>query len=81
MFCQNVVFKNDAKFKGKHLRSSLLLNKVTGLQPESLSNCDTGAFIWIFKIFENTFFEDYLEAAISVASIKTEDLYQVKNIA
>ena len=37
--------------------------------------------MWIFKIFKNTFFEDYLEAAISVASTKTEDLYQVKNIA
>ena len=36
VLCKEGVFRNFAKFTGKHLRQSLFLNKVAGLRPATL---------------------------------------------
>ena len=50
------VFRNFAKFKGKHLCQSLFFNEVAdwGLQLYSKRDSGTGVFLWIFAKFLRT---------------------------
>ena len=53
--CKKVVFRNFAKFIGKHLRQSLFFNKVAGcifIKKETLAQAFSCEFC---KISENTF--------------------------
>ena len=54
MLCKKGVFRNFAKFTGKHLRLSLFLNKVAGLsKKETQAQLFSSEFC---EISNNTFF-------------------------
>ena len=56
-----------AKFTGKHLCQSLFFNKVAGvsLQLYSKRDFDTNVFLWILRIFKNTYFKEHLRTTVS----------------
>ena len=56
-----------AKFTGKHLCQCLFFNKVAGvsLQLYSKRDFDTNVFLWILRIFKNTYFKEHLRTTVS----------------
>ena len=66
------VLKNFAKFTWRHLHWSLSFNKVAGWRAATLLETDssTGIFMWILKIFGNTFFVDHLRTAASKSNLE-----------
>ena len=60
------VFKNFAKFTGKHLCWSLFCNKNAGLRPANFIKKDTPTQVLsseFYEIFKNTYFVEHLPAA------------------
>ena len=76
MICEKDVLKYFAKFTGKHLRWSLFLIKLQTLVLATLNKKDsnTGVFCEFCKIFENTYFEEHLQAAASVVNFYLKKL-------
>ena len=63
VFCKKGVFRNFAKFTGKHLCQSLFFTKVAGLRPVTLLKKET--LVQVFScefcaIFKSTFFTEGL---------------------
>ena len=56
-----------AKFTGKHMCQCLFFNKVAGvsLQLYSKRDFDTNVFLWILRIFKNTYFKEHLRTTVS----------------
>ena len=75
------VFKNFAKFTGKHLCRSLFSNKVASLRLQTLLNrwyrrpCFSREF---FKIVKNMFFTEHLRATVSSEKSWTENSRKLK---
>ena len=68
------VFRNFAKFTGKHLRQSLIFNKVAGLTCNFIKK---GTLAQVFscefcKISKNAFFTEYLWVTASVLQTSVE---------
>ena len=74
MFCKKGVFRNFAKFTGKHLCQSLFLSKVAGLRSATLLKKETQARVFsceFYEISKNTF--SYRTPPVA-ASLKTTPL-------
>ena len=58
LFCKKVFLEKIGKFTGKHLRQSLLFNKVVGLRPETLltNRLWQWCFPWNFANFQEPIF-------------------------
>ena len=72
MFCKKPVLKNFTKFTEKHLCQSLLLNKVVGLSPVTLSK----RRLWhryfhvnFTKFLRTPFFKEHVWATASVCNV------------
>ena len=67
VFCEKCVLKNFASFTGKHLSSSLFLNKVAGLglQLYFKRDSNTGVFLLNLRNFKNIYFEEHLRKTAS----------------
>ena len=59
-------------FTGKHLCWSLFLIKSVAFRPVTLLKRDsnTGVFLYIMRIFKNTYFEEYLRTTGSITDAK-----------
>ena len=63
-FYNKGIFKNSAKFTGKHLHRSLFWNKAAGCRPAISLNTEsgTGAFLLIFwNLYKNIYFANVCE--------------------
>ena len=59
--------KNYTKFTGKYLCWSLFLMNIQDLKPAPLLKSDYSkdVFLWLCKVFKNTYFVEYLQTAAS----------------
>ena len=66
-FCKDGVLKNFPNFTIKHLCYSLFLIKLQALRPATLlkRGSNTGVFLWNYKIFKKTYFEEHLRTVAS----------------
>ena len=64
---KTAILKNFAIFTGKHLCRSLFLTKVQAWKSAALLKRDsnTGVFLWILRIFKNTYIEKHLRTTTS----------------
>ena len=60
------ILKNFEKFKGKHMCQFQAFRFATLSKRDS----STGVYVWIFRIYKNTFLTKYLSATASVFSIQ-----------
>ena len=70
---KKVFFKISQISQENTFNQSLFFIKVAGLRPATLSkrDSDIGVFLWILRIFKNTFFTENLQ---TTASVSTEQL-------
>ena len=75
MFFEIGVLKNFAIFTTKHLCCILFLIKLQASWPATFvkSNSSTSVFLWILRIFKNTYFEKHCERLLLIHNIYSKD--------